>query len=70
MSITFEQIGVRITKQDAGLMQAGWFEGNVTFGKRVVIDGLPTSFVFLKDQKKNNDCEADIGSNCELLAMN
>ena len=69
MSITFEEIMIRITKYDAGLMRAGWFIGNVAKARRAVIDGHKTVNVFLQSRENANDCEAAIGKNCELLRL-
>ncbi|MFZ9045641.1 MAG: hypothetical protein ACO2ZZ_07225 [Cyclobacteriaceae bacterium] len=69
MSITFEDISIRITKYDAGLIKAGWFIGNVAKARRAVIDGHKTVNVFLDSRNSANDCEAAIGKNCELLRL-
>lgn len=67
MKISFEDVHIRITKYDSGLMQGGWFIGNVADAKRAIIDGHKTANVFFKSRKKDVSCEAAIGENCEII---
>jgi hypothetical protein len=67
MSISFETITIRISKNHSALMRHGWNIGNVVTGERAVLGGKKSSFVFLKSNTSANACEATIGENCEVL---
>lgn len=69
MSITFENVKIRITRYDAGLLRNGWYLGNVASGQRAIINGHKTSNVFFRSRNHRNSCEAAIGENCEVLAV-
>lgn len=68
MSISFETVEVKISKNHSGLMRNGWPIGSVAIGKRAVLDGQKSSYVFLEAKDAKHGCEVTIGETCVLLS--
>jgi hypothetical protein len=66
MSISFETIEIKISKNQSGLERNGWHVGHVAIGRRALLDGLQSPYVFLKARNSNRSCEATLGENCVL----
>ncbi|MFT5570641.1 MAG: hypothetical protein ACI9RP_002698 [Cyclobacteriaceae bacterium] len=66
MSISFETVEIKISKDHSGLARNGWHVGHVAIGRRALLDGLQSPFVFLKARNSNRGCEATLGENCVL----